>query len=280
MRVKIRHTSFYTYSNPVALGPHLFRFHPRVDGAQRIQRCTMHIDPQPAGMGSLLDLDGNVATSAWFAGSTDALRVDVEIEAQTQRTNPFDFLITDPAAMHLPVNWIDPMRMRAKPYLVRERIHPEVTQWAEMLAERAGGNTVDFLTGTCRQIASVCRTVVREHGDPLPPVATLAAREGSCRDLAMLFIDACRAMGVPARFVSGYELNVSSDQDHHLHAWAEVFLPGGGWRGFDPAQGLAVTDGHLALAAGPSSQDVAPVVGSFAGGAQARMHAELRIQQL
>lgn len=281
MRVKIRHVTLYTYSAPVLLGPHLLRLRPRADGAQQIERCSIHIDPAPSGMGEVLDFDGNATTAAWFSGSADTLRVDVETEAETSRANPFDFIITDSSAAHVPVHWIEPVRTRVAPYLARERIYPEVTQWAETLANRAGGDTMEFLTGTCRQIASVCRMVVRERGDPLPPVATLAGREGSCRDLAMLFIDACRAVGIPARFVSGYELSVSHDEPHYLHAWAEVYLLGAGWRGFDPSQGLAVADGHLVLAAGPSPQDVAPISGSFSGGGvQAEMHAELRIRSM
>jgi len=96
------------------------------------------------------------------------------------------------------------------------------------------------------------------------PIA-LRRKEGACRDLAVLFMDICRSLGLAARFVSGYKYSPDTPDQHELHAWAEVYLPGAGWRGYDPSWGLAVADHHVALAAGPAPQDAMPVTGTFRG---------------
>ncbi|MFM7576061.1 MAG: transglutaminase-like domain-containing protein, partial [Microcystaceae cyanobacterium] len=88
-------------------------------------------------------------------------------------------------------------------------------------------------------------------------------KRGSCRDLTILFMEVCRTMGLAARFVSGYQEGDQATEDWELHAWAEVYLPGGGWRGYDPTHGLAVSDRHIALVASPNPQDCAPVTGEM-----------------
>lgn len=107
--------------------------------------------------------------------------------------------------------------------------------------------------------------VVRLTGEPLPPGKTLRRKEGACRDLAVLFIDLCRSLGIAARFVSGYKYDPGAKDSFELHAWAEVFLPGAGWRGYDPSLGLAVADTHVALASGPGAAEAAAVTGTYRG---------------
>ncbi len=108
-----------------------------------------------------------------------------------------------------------------------------------------------------------------------------ARKEGSCRDLAVLFIETCRSVGIAARFVSGYHTVQPWQGARQLHAWAEIFLPGAGWRGYDPSQGLAVADQHIAIAAGATPQLAAPVTGSFRGnGVQSSFTAEIEIRAL
>src|SRR5690606_27947417 len=108
-----------------------------------------------------------------------------------------------------------------------------------------------------------------------------AEGKGACRDLAMLFIDACRSQGLAARFVSGYAWQDAAQAEHDLHAWAEVYLPGGGWRGFDPSTGLATADHHIAVAACAVPDGAAPTTGTI----QSRdvttdLHTDVRIQPL
>lgn len=108
-------------------------------------------------------------------------------------------------------------------------------------------------------------TVARAEPGVLPPDVVLSQGAGACRDLSVLFLAACRHVGLPARFVSGYHEGPPERGERELHAWAETYLPGGGWRGFDPSLGLAVADRHVAVAAAPDPRGAAPVAGTFRG---------------
>jgi transglutaminase-like putative cysteine protease len=120
----------------------------------------------------------------------------------------------------------------------------------------------------------------RPDGEPMGAAETLRSRSGACRDTAMLYVQACRSLGLAARFVSGYSMHHPEEvSEHELHAWAEVYLPGGGWRAYDPSLGLAVADGHVALAAAPDHHLAAPVSGRYRGtgvGSSMRYAVEVR----
>jgi transglutaminase-like putative cysteine protease len=141
---------------------------------------------------------------------------------------------------------------------------------AQHIFHEVHGNLSYFLTTLTQQIYDACAYGVRPQGDPLPAGVTWETKQGSCRDFTVLFMEACRAVGLAARFVSGYH---EGDPDHpanDLHAWAEVYVPGGGWRGFDPTLGLAVSDRHIPLAAAAHPRQAAPVTGALREGTTAR----------
>jgi transglutaminase-like putative cysteine protease len=119
--------------------------------------------------------------------------------------------------------------------------------------------------------------VVREQGEPLRPDETLRRGEASCRDLTVLFLAVARACGFAGRFVSGYYAGVAEREEYELHAWPELYIPGGGWRGFDPTAGLAVAGRHVALAYAPTADLAMPVQGSYRGDAAAHMSTEVEI---
>ena len=262
MKIRIHHITSYEYSRPVFLDAHSIKLRPRSDGAQRVLEHEIKIRPEPAGMSESIDPMGNCALQAWFEGVTRALHIETSSLVETLRTNPFDFLL-DSSAARIPVDYSRAPREALLPYLERLRINPSVDRLATRIREMTEGNTLAFLAEMNLEIRRQCASVLREGGDPLPPEVTLGKRKGSCRDLAVLFIDACRSAGFAARFVSGYASEPEDQSDRHMHAWAEVFLPGGGWRGFDPSQGLAVSDRHVAVAAGALSRMAAPITGSF-----------------
>ncbi|MBM3277498.1 MAG: transglutaminase family protein [Candidatus Handelsmanbacteria bacterium] len=126
-----------------------------------------------------------------------------------------------------------------------------------------GGDTLRFLRSLNTHLHQHWGQLFRADGDPWHPERTLLERQGACRDLAVLFMAACRCQGLPARFVSGYQADAPLEEAHQLHAWAEVYLPGAGWRGYDPAQGLTVAERHVALAAGPTYELGRPTEGTF-----------------
>jgi transglutaminase-like putative cysteine protease len=163
-------------------------------------------------------------------------------------------------------------------YLVRDQPAPVVDEFAARIAEDARQDTVTFVARLAERIHSDFPTFVREQGDPWEPERTLNEQRGSCRDLSVLLLDACRSQGLPARFVSGYSWNDDANQDQHLHAWCEVYFPGAGWRGFDPATGLAVSDRHISVAAGRNPAAAAPTSGCFRGDASSRLETQVIVR--
>jgi len=141
-----------------------------------------------------------------------------------------------------------------------------VAAWAPAQAAAVEHNTTAFLIQLADRIHHDFQHVGRFEGEPMAPQETLAGRSGACRDTAMLFVAACRSQGLAARFVSGYAIHHPPEvTEHELHAWAEVYLSGAGWRGYDPSLGLAVADGHLVLATAPDHRLAAPVTGTYRG---------------
>jgi transglutaminase-like putative cysteine protease len=273
MRYRIRHTTHYTYDHPVFLQPHCLRLRPRSDGTQTLHRFEITVDPQPQMQAVELDPLGNSGLSLWFENETiPHLTVKTVAEVETHRTNPFDYL-TPLWGIQLPVDYPTSVAHALSPYRqspLMPTIAPNVVMLAQHIFHEVHGNLSYFLTTLTQQIYDACAYGVRPQGDPLPAGVTWETKQGSCRDFTVLFMEACRAVGLAARFVSGYH---EGDPDHpanDLHAWAEVYVPGGGWRGFDPTLGLAVSDRHIPLAAAAHPRQAAPVTGALREGTTAR----------
>jgi transglutaminase-like putative cysteine protease len=278
MRFAITHRTRYRYTRPVLLGPHVLRLRPRSDGSQRLLASRVRVQPRPAGWSECLDLDGNTVVHAWFDGLTAALAVIGTFTVETLRSNPYDFLL-EPGAVLLPDGGVGDDAMLT-PYRGRPEADADVTAFADAVRREVGGQTLPFLSTLSRKIAECCRPIVRVDGDPQPPGVTLRDRSGACRDLAVLFIDCCRSAGLAARFVSGYYAGAIETDRRYLHAWAEVFLPGAGWRGFDPLQGIATAEHHVAVAASARPRGAAPIDGSLhSAEAGAELEVEIRIEQ-
>jgi transglutaminase-like putative cysteine protease len=131
-----------------------------------------------------------------------------------------------------------------------------------------------------QQLHAMLGRVERPEGEPLAPEETLRRGEASCRDQTLLFMETCRSLGYAARFVSGYYYAGPESDDHELHAWAELYLPGGGWRGFDPTSGLAAGEAHIAIAAAIQPRMAAPVSGSIRGRGSSSLHTHVALEQV
>ena len=275
MRFHVRHTTTYRYSEPIALGTQTLRFRPRDGGGQRCIAHTLVIDPAPAGRTEDLDAEGNPTELVWFNGLTDRLRVSAMLTVDVVRDNPFDFLVE---AKSLPVDYGDAAPLLA-PSMKRAGDIPAGDPVGTFAAEVAEGQTdpVKFLTALTNAIHARCPVRYRESGEPFTPAETLDGG-GACRDLAVLFVDAARSRDLACRFVSGYTSPPESGGDPELHAWAEVYLPGGGWRAFDPTRGLAVADRHVTVTASADPQFCMPISGGFTGNAEAEIDFDLDVQ--
>jgi transglutaminase-like putative cysteine protease len=277
MRISATHSTVYRYDFPVYLEPHIFRLRPRMNSAQRLLAYDLQITPTPAGTTECLDQDGNLALNAWFNATTTELSVASRFTVELLRENPFDYLLIG-ESLNLPLWYREPLCTALTPYRQDAHIAESVKLYAKSVGAKAQWNALWFLTALSRQIYQTFRQTVRPDGLPWPSDRTLGRVEGSCRDLAVLFCDVCRAMGIAARFVSGYECASADRQDSYMHAWAEVYLPGIGWRGYDAARGLAVSNTHVAVAAGFDPDLASPVAGWYSGGSQSRMEASLRLR--
>lgn len=293
MLFEIDHTTVFSYSEPATLGPHTIRLRPRCDAAQDVRAFTLDVDPAPAGRFDFTDWDGNHVTRVWWVGSTESLSLRTTATVETLRSNPFDFAVFDPRARQVPASYPEAEREGLRAYLISAP-PPESSLLAKLVGEvagEAGGELSPFLSALAGRVRERVEHENREEGDPQGSEETLERSRGACRDAAIVFVDACRAMGIAARFVSGYQEWLPEDGDpvgegvpssgqlppeQHLHAWAEAYVPMAGWRGFDPSQGLAVADRHVALAAAAAPKGAAPTEGSF-GPVHVRARLESRL---
>ena len=281
MRFRVEHEILYRYSREVFLEPHTIRLRPRNDPAQREISYSLEVDPTPMRLSDALDAEGDSVACAWFDALTDHLTIRTRLEAETLRSNPFDFLFLDSSQQQLPMRYSDPRRFEPAVLEASAEPMPEVDQLIQEVRTEAQGETLGFLLELNRRLYEDIEVAVRADGAPLSPGETWRERHGACRDLAVLFNECCRRQGMAARFVSGYQQGDADADERHLHAWSEVYLPGGGWRGFDPTHGLAVADAHLALSSAAEPLRAAPTSGSFRGtGATAEMDVSLSVEAI
>jgi len=275
--VRVEHSLDYQYSRAVFCEPVTIRLRPRDDPFQTLRHWNCTIDPQPAGVSDFRDLDGNLIRKAWFEGLTGHLRIHSSIEVETRCFDPFQYLLSPEAAV-IPIKLDAIEQSLAATYSKPGTLSPRITELANDLQRQAGMQTTRFLPALAAHLHATIGFQVRPSGDPWPAEKTLAERTGSCRDIAVLFCEVCRASGLPARFVSGYAVDPDHAGCHHLHAWCEVYLPGAGWRGFDPTLGLAVADRHVALASSRLPALAAPTSGVFRGtGVTSELRAHVEI---
>ncbi|ACK73125.1 transglutaminase domain protein [Gloeothece citriformis PCC 7424] len=263
MRYYIHHQTIYTYNQPVILKPHVLRLRPRCNGGQKLDSFSLKINPKPKEIANLIELEGNTCIQVWFTQSTETLTIETESEVETLEENPFTYLL-DHYALNLPFDYPSSLLTFLTPYLASyfPQVDPITLQLAQEICHEVNGKTLTFLSTLNERIYQNCQQIIRETGKPWPAGITWTQKQGTCRDLVVLFMEVCRAVGIGSRFVSGYQEGDPDQQERDLHAWVEVYLPGGGWRGYDPTHGLAVSDRHIALVASAKPSYCSPVVGA------------------
>lgn len=263
MRYQISHQTTYNYSQTVRLKPHIIRLCPRSDRFTQVQQFSLLVQPQPQGTSELIDLDGNNLIKLWFEQPTTKLQIQILSQVETLCSNPFNYLL-EPWAITIPfdypLSWYRQLHSYLQPYgLVRDAVALELAQQIQL---ETNNNTLNFLFTLNQQIYQECQYIVRETGAPWAAGITWKRKQGSCRDYSVLFMEVARSVGIPARFVSGYQEGDPDMSNRDLHGWVEVYLPGGGWRGYDPTLGLVVSDRHIPLVASAIPQETAPILGA------------------
>ena len=277
MYFEVHHETRYSYSEPVHLGRHTLRLRPISDANQHLHRFEIGVTPEPSGSSALSDLDGNYATAVWFEDATRELAVKTESMVETLRSNPFDYLWQGPST--LPLKYSAAFSEALGTFRA-SIVPPPVRALGEEVARAVEGNAQAFVSELARVLHQRFPRVIRQHGDPWDSQETMERGEGSCRDLAVLFMAVARSQGLAARFVSGYNTMPGENDEHDLHTWAEVYVPGGGWRGFDPTIGLAVSNRHIAVAAGALAEQAAPVSGTYTGSATSKLETWVSITEV
>ncbi len=281
MLLSIDHNTTYSYGKKIVLAPHTVRLRPRDGGGQMTHMFSLKTDPPEAGRSVNSDLDGNTTVALWFTGESDRLAIDTRCVVETLRENPFDFIVSDLRFLDLPMHYPLEQEAALGPYLsVSRETALAVSELRETILSRTRGRTTDFILSLCDHIHENFPHLAREHGAPWTAERTLREKKGSCRDIVELFASVCRSVGLACRHVSGYALSERRRTGNELHAWAEVYIPGGGWRGYDPSSGLAVSDRHVAVASGATHELTTPVSGSFYGdGAEAELRFRVRVRK-
>lgn len=261
----ITHQIRYDYPAPVFLEPHIIRLRPRTCSSLQLKNFSLAVLPQPSGQHDFLDAEGNAATCAWFNGKVDSLLLTTSCEIQSSYSNPFNYFVTDKNFLELPVLYSGDNALVLAPCLEDIESSQNIKMFVSPLVKEARGVTLDFLTLLNSKLQKEFLVESRKEGLPLPPDVTLQKKRGACRDLAVLFIAACRSVGLAARFVSGYHVGARDMSRRDLHAWGEVYIPAGGWQGYDPTLGLVNHGDHIPLAASCIPSGAAPVTGSYRG---------------
>ncbi|MCA9403460.1 MAG: transglutaminase family protein [Candidatus Omnitrophica bacterium] len=273
----IEHETTYHYLDRVFLEPHLLRLTPREGKNLHVYQADLEIDPKPQGIHSILEMDGTHAHLVWFSGMTKQFSIRARSEVELRPFNPFEFIIFPTTSVRLPMVYPAGWERVLAPYMQDGAPDPAVKTFAANIAEDTAQETINFLTALVKTISDDFKYVKREHGRPHPPEQVLSEKEGSCRDFTVFAMAACRALGLATRFVSGYYFSEEDDEPSELHAWLEVYLPGAGWKGYDPAHGLACDHHYLALSASAEPDKTLPVTGTFRGFASSRMRTSLMI---
>jgi uncharacterized protein (DUF2126 family)/transglutaminase-like putative cysteine protease len=271
IRVAIRHKTVYNFDRPVSLSPHVFRLRPAVHSRTPIKAYSLRIEPKNHFINWQQDPFGNILGRVVFPDKCQRLSVEVEVIADMTVINPFDFFVED-YAENYPFKYDALTLKELQPYLEVTENGPLLKQWVKEF-DKTKRSINDFLVDINRAIFLAISYNIRMEVGIQSSEETLKIRSGSCRDSAWLLVQALRHLGLAARFVSGYLVQLTSDvkaldgpsgpeQDFtDLHAWTEVYVPGAGWIGLDPTSGLLTGEGHIPLACTPDPASAAPVTG-------------------
>lgn len=271
IHVALQHVSHYAYDRPVELGPQIVRLRPAPHSRTRILSYALRVQPEGHFINWQQDPQGNYLARLVFPEPTREFRVEVDLVAEMAVFNPFDFFL-EPYAERFPFVYAEEERRELGAFC--ERL-PATPGFAGYLAEisREPVATLDFLVALNQRLSRDVAYLIRLEPGVQTPEETLEKASGSCRDSAWLLVQLLRHLGLAARFVSGYLIQLTADQKAldgpsgtavdftDLHAWCEVYLPGAGWIGLDPTSGLLAGEGHIPLACSPEPASAAPISG-------------------
>ncbi len=277
IRAALHHETRYVYDRDVTLSPHVVRLRPAPHCRTPIAAYSLRVEPAEHFINWQQDPFGNFEARLVFLKPAKELVVEVDLVADMTVINPFDFFLEEDAKL-FPFAYAPALKRDLTPYLQPAAFGPKFAAFVEKARSTiatSGKKVIDVLVDLNQHVNRTLRYDIRMEPGVFPPEETLERGHGSCRDFAWLLVQVARQLGLAARFVSGYSIQLRADErpltgpagverdSADLHAWAEIFLPGAGWVGFDATSGLLAGEGHIPLACTPDPETAAAINGSF-----------------
>lgn len=266
MKFRILNESTYRYDDHISLSQHRIYLRPRTNSLQALTSFDLQISPDAVDS-RMIDSLGNDLWIARFPDLSDYISIRALAEVESLNANPFDFVLSD-YAMKFPFTYDPVIDAGLAPYLLQPSGYAlsYMKQWLDTRFVARPSDTIEFLTALNQLIFDQLKYVRREEPGIQTAVETLKLGGGTCRDYAVLLMELARSLGVAARFVSGYLYAPDSENERSygaMHAWTELYLPGAGWRGFDPTHGVWCGDRFIPVAHGVKAEMANPVQGSY-----------------
>ena len=290
IHVALNHVTHYKYDRPVSLSPQVIRLRPAPHSRTPVLSYSLKVTPGEHFINWQQDPQGNYLARLVFPEKTDEFKIEVDLTAEMSVINPFDFFL-EPYADKFPFAYEDWQRHELTPYLYKLEATPKFAEYMAGIS-REPMQTVDFLVGLNQRLQQEIKYGIRLEPGVQTPEETLTLKSGSCRDSAWLLVQVLRHLGLAARFVSGYLVQLKPDVKSldgpsgtevdftDLHAWAEVYLPGAGWLGLDPTSGLLADEGHIPVACTPEPGSAAPLTGFIGEEAECEFAHSMKVERI